>query len=442
MAQLIGDGPNRGRSAPPPRRLPKPRPVDDGPRGERTNRPVQQPSLPKAKFSKRTPDKFSTPFWGDLLDFGKKASPRQEAEDKKFYADLDEQMKSQIRGERTEDGPMSVFRGVLPDIEKQKADAQIVQNVADQYNVKARLGKRDQARIAREAKDRTEKDKVLTAQQWGRLTPMQQAAVQANADLADAIAKDFRDQGKHDSNRNGDDSQYKAHEKRVLDLFGEEGRLGFKGLEYAPNTLAFLDKRGIDRAALGGRTLDDIVSGDTLFDMDTVEAIGKKAPQAGLAPADARYKNIEFAKRLAAGQLQYQEELANALQRGKQLLSGTSGRTTSAAATNSYGAKEAAPTRYTALRPETAERLETYMQILARTDSPLNEALGVIEADLAERGASPQESTQVWENMIERARMATTGEGKWFDDVDFKMRGPDEVAKALGATTLKRREAK
>jgi hypothetical protein len=295
---------------------------------------------------------------------------------------------------------------------------QIVQNVADLYNVKARLGQRDQARINREKKDRVETDTILTPEQWNKLTPLQQAAAQANADLADAIARDFKDQGKHKS----DDTQFKRETDRITELFGENGSVGFKGLEYAPNTLAFLDSRGLDKEALGGRTLDDIVSGDALIDDATFAALNEPTPN------DSRARNLTFAKRLAAGQLQYQEDLAARLAKGDKLLSDITDMDTNNTATARYGGK-LAPQRTVLdkVRPETKERIDTYMEILARTDSPIDKALEVIKADLGELGAGSDEAAQVWEAMIERSRQATTGEGKWFEGVDFPMRTPVEV---------------
>ena len=454
MAQLSGDGPNRGKSASSPRRLPKP--VDDGPRAETrregTRRPAQQAPLPAVKAARqnRTP-RFTYPILGGL--FGKdKAGYDLPEKKKKIDLGLErkkvdlaperqdyETVRKDVWGNLDNEGAAGMIKrgegGFTFDPAQQRAQrAQIVQNVADQYNVKARLGARDAKRIAREKADRSETEKTLTPEQWAKLSPLQQAAAQANADLAKAIARDFKDQGKHDSNKDGDDSQFKLHEKQVLDLFGEEGRLGFKGLEYAPNTLAFLNERGIDKAALGGRTLDDIVSGDALIDEETFAALNEKAGQ------DPRGRDVAFAQRLARGQLQYQENIAAQLAKGDQLLSGTTSRATNDTAAGRYGAV-GTPTnmKLDKVRPETLANLDTYMQILARTDSDLDEALSTIKLDLSERGASSEESAQVWEKMIEISRQATTGEGKWFEGIDFPMRSPAEVAQALGAPTLKRR---
>jgi len=451
VALSIGDGPNRGKSAPSPRRLPKP--VDDGPRAETrregTRRPAQQAPLPAVKAARqnRTP-RFTYPILGGLfgkdkagydlpekkkkIDLGLEKKKVDLAPDRQDY----ETVMKDVWGNLENEGAAGMVKrregGSTLDPAQQRA--QIVQNVADQYNVKARLGARDAKRIAREKADRSETEKTLTPEQWAKLSPLQQAAAQANADLAKAIARDFKDQGKHDSNKDGDDSQFKLHEKQVLDLFGEDGRLGFKGLEYAPNTLAFLNERGIDKAALGGRTLDDIISGDALIDEDTFAALNEKAGQ------DPRGRDVAFAQRLARGQLQYQENIAAQLAKGDQLLSGTTSRATNDTAAGRYGAV-GTPTdmKLDKLRPETRANLDTYMQILARTDSDLDEALSTIKLDLSERGASSEESAQVWEKMIEISRQATTGEGKWFEGIDFPMRSPAEVAQALGAPTLKRR---
>jgi hypothetical protein len=87
-------------------------------------------------------------------------------------------------------------------------------------------------------------------------------------------------------------------------------------------------------------------------------------------------------------------------------------------------------------------QIDKYMEILARTDIPLDESINSIKLDLSEASVSKQEASQIWENMIERTRAASTGDAQWFDDVDFQMRSPLDVAKVLGATTLKREGAK
>lgn len=495
MALTIGDGPNRGKSAPPPGRskpLPKPKkggasdklsqeftrriaerneatsgwtprmfaaPVvrDDrrdaqeqyfqlmpaptalAPRvserigGKQTDALTYAPRS-KSNMTKRTPGTFTTPFWGGLLD---KATDfiggDTSAADSRFFTDLDDQMTRDATGTSPDGQPASVFRGTFEDTRAEKGRAQNVQNVADHYNLMARLGKRDQARMDREKVDRSETDDVLTAEEWNNLTPLQQAAVQANADLATAIKRDFDTQSRHKSS----DEQFAGYQKRVTDLFGENAGTGFKGLEYAPNTISFLDKRGIDKAELAGKTLDDLISGDALMGMEDIRALEK--PTAN----DARARNVTFAKNLAAGQLQYQEDLAARLKRGDQLLNDITGRDAASAATNSYGAKELpARARLSAVRPETSQLLDTYMEILARTDSDIGKAIDTIHADLSERGSSDEERDQVVQALIERTRQATTGEGKWFDGIDFPMRAPTDVAAALGATTLKRRGAK
>ena len=460
MAQLVGDGPNRGRSAPPPPRLPRPR-EDDAPRTserrggpQRSTQPKPEPPPNGLYWERRPPVRFNWGYLGPL--FGRDENGVRNSE--KFKIDLGVDKKPEFELAPEQQDYDTVMADVWGNLENEGASgavkresgalalapaeerAQMIQNVADAYDVKARLGRRDQARIDREANDRIEKDKVLTAQEWARLSPLQQAAVQANADLAEAVAADFRDQSKHDSNQEGDDSQFRRHEDRVKELFGDEGRLGFKGLQYAPNTLAFLEKRGIDKAGLGGHTLDDLISGDALFDGDTVKALATEQPQRGLAPADPRYKNIEFAKHLAAGQLQYQEEVARTLAAGKQLLSGMTSTGTNPTANQEFGAKAEEPmTRLTAVRPETLQQLDKYMEALARPDLDPAETMSMIEKDLAERGAGQQELDQVYQAMRERVRVGMDGSGQWFPDVEYQLRTPDEVAQALGLPTLKRR---
>jgi hypothetical protein len=468
VALTIGEGPNRGKSAPPPGRskpLPKPKP---GGASERLSRefsaaiahrngdlswsrwkhPFGRPSDPlqltpaltavaprvaeQINGKKDGPDFFEKAAGVALANQGLPKVKRRVVD---YDAPLPDEDWIEHPGEPGE-VPQSVFRGTFHDDTKNKERQQIVQNVADQYNVKARLGRRDQARMDREKADRKETEKSLTAEQWNKLSPMQQAAVQANADLMQAVKRDFKDQGKHNSKEHG---EFGAYQKRVSEIFGDDelsAGTGYKGLEYAPNTIAFLDKRGIDQADLAGKTLDDLLSGDALIEGDTIKHLAEPTPN------DTRTKNVTFAKNLAAGQLRYQENLAKQLKRGDQLLGDITGRDTSKAATGSYGAK-AAPdhVKLPAIRPETQQAMGTYMQFLARKDSPLDEALAVIDADLSERKASDEERDQVFQGLIEQTRQASTG-SPWFDGIDFPMRTPIEVAKALGAVTLKREGAK
>lgn len=301
--------------------------------------------------------------------------------------------------------------------------------LAEQYNMQARLSNRERQRTAREARDRQETESVLSMEEWNSFNPMQQAAVQSNADLAAAIQKDLANRSEHHASG----QQLESYQNRVRDLFGQERPVAFQGLEYAPNTIAFLDERGIKAADLAGKTLADFVSGDTLVSMEEVKRLGEKQP------ATARGRKIAFAERLARGQLVYQEKLAQKLERGNQLLSEITGRASSVAADTSYGAKlDEKPADYSEIQPVVAERLDDYMQILARPDSPIDQALQVISTDLGELGASQDETRQVWENLIERSRQAATGEGLWFPEVEIQMRPPQEVAEALGAPTLKR----
>lgn len=426
MALSIGDGPNRGQSAPPPRRLPKP--VDDGPRAETrregTRRPAQQQqrSLPKPASWR---SKFSNTPYTNRESWGPLFRKREIVERPPAIAP---------RGKAA----VQAYNQYQTDADTRKAQAS---RTFDMYQDMAARQKKDEKRLGREARDRTETDKVLTAAEWARLTPMQQAAAQANFDLSQAVAKDFKDQGKHTANssqKEGGTERIEGYQARVKELFGEDGASTFKGLEFAPNTLAFLESRGIDtKEELAGTSFDDIVSGDSLIDEETFAALGK--PTAN----DSRARNVTFAKTLAAGQLQYQEQLAAQLKRGDQLLGDITGRGTNTRAVETYGANALpAQAKMTEVRPELLGQIDKYMQALARTDIPVDEALKTISLDLNDIGASKTEAAQIWENMIERSRAATTGEAQWFDDIDFEMRSPVQVAQALGATTLKREGAK
>jgi hypothetical protein len=329
----------------------------------------------------------------------------------------------------------------------QRAEAErqsVVQNFADMMNAQAAAGQRDAKRRQLEATDEPDTPVELSMKQWNAMTPQQQAAVQANADLQAAVQADFA--GQKAGTNHATDAQFQAYTERVKELFGDNVPVGFKGLDYAPNTVAFLDSRGLGAADLTGTTLDDLIRGETLVSPETIQNLDRQVSPPDVFhtwPTDPREKNIAFAQRLAKGQLQFQEDIAAKLAKGDKLIAGLTQQSTRKAASEEYGAQAPAMhTRLTAVRPETQANFDIYMEALARTDSPIDKALAAISQDLHERGASQDEINQVYEGMIERARLGMTGEGAWFPGIDFPMRTPQEVAQALGVPTVKRAEAK
>lgn len=315
----------------------------------------------------------------------------------------------------------------------------VSEDLAAQKAEQVNLAERGRKRGEYEAADRTETAKELTPEKWASLNPLQQASAQANYDLALAVKRDFDTSGK----REATDAQRKSYDDRVKALFGEEPSLGYKGVDYAPNTIAFLDARGIEAANLAGRTLDDFVSGASLVTDDIFSALGEQVKSPDIfhtGPSDPRGRNIKFAQDLAKGQLAYQEKLAVQLKKGEQLLTDITSASTNATANTTYGADVAAQTRtkLTAVRPETAAQFDKYMEALARTDLPTDEALKIIGLDLKELGAGTDETAQVWEGLIERSRLGAADKSRWFANIDFPMRSPMEVAQVLGAPTLKR----
>ena len=108
------------------------------------------------------------------------------------------------------------------------------------------------------------------------------------------------------------------------------------------------------------------------------------------------------------------------------------------AAGEAYGAQQPDPVLRPDIRPETAAQLDMYMEALARTDSPVDQALKAINLDLQQRGATPKETEQVFSELLQRSKQGMTGQGRWFDGLDFPMRDPVEVAQALGSPVLRR----
>ena len=314
---------------------------------------------------------------------------------------------------------------------------QAAQKPVDENNERVRHDQRILKRKEYEAADRTETAQEMSPKEWASLSPLQQASVQSNYDLALAVKKDFDSQGKNKST----EAQTKCYNDRMTELFGSEESLNYKGMNFAPNTIAFLDDRGYKAADLAGHTLDDFLSGAALVSAETFKALEEKVVQPDVFhTTDARGKNIEFAQTLAKGQLAYQEGLATKLKQGAALLSDIT--SSSATANTSYGALQT-PTqqlKLPAIQPATFAQLDKYMEVLARTDIDPDLGLSTISQDLLERKVSPEETAQVWQGLSERSRQAMTGDGKWFEGLDFPMRPAAEVAQALGATTLKRQD--
>ena len=289
-------------------------------------------------------------------------------------------------------------------------------------------------RARRERYDRPETEYALTPEEWNAYTPIQQAAAQANADLAQAISRDREMWALHDDTP----EQFQGYQARVKDLFGENASTGFKGVLYAPNTIAFLDERGIRAADLAGKTLDDFISGDVLMSKITIDNMKEEASDT------SRNSRLSLAKALSRGQLAYQEKLAEKLQVGEQLIADITGVATHMAASESYGAAtQDQPIALDKVRPELLGQYEKYLQVLARTDIDPQTALENITLDLQQWGAQPEETEQIWEGLLRQSRQATTGQVEWFPGVaPEELRSPIEVAQALGSTlgstTLKR----
>ncbi|MBP8181921.1 MAG: hypothetical protein KAZ88_13145, partial [Acidimicrobiia bacterium] len=167
------------------RALPKPKRVDDGPRGDR-DRPGRV--APKLSAVRPGGDNLWR-SWNDVEQTRREQAKRRAtsthlANPNKSLIDLFPHKKPLAVDvtPKPADIRLGDFQpqswGELIGADKERA--QIVQNVADQYNVKARLGARDAKRIAREKADRSETEKTLTPEQWAKLSPLQQAAAQAN----------------------------------------------------------------------------------------------------------------------------------------------------------------------------------------------------------------------------------------------------------------------
>lgn len=424
------------------------------------------PAAPAAVAQKRTPERFSYPILGGL--FGKDKEGFDLPEQRPAVAPAVLAAMSPNREPRTLDQATSATWGNLENEgaagmlrAKQQGVAQQdlqtdraaqAQSVADHYNAQARLGERARLRQEREASDRRERVKALSAAAWAAYSPEQQAAVMANADLMAAVKQDFADQSRHGTI--GDDGRrvnpkLDDYQERVAALFGEgtRGSVGYKGLEYAPNTIAFLDERGLTRADLAGRNLDDLISGDALIDRKTIENLGTQAPAfdpfktGEMTPADRRASNLRFAQALAKGQLQFQEELASQLARGDQLIQSISSQGTNAAAGSSYGARPMKDPKPRHITPETQQRLDRYLESLARADMDPEESLSVINTDLMQRGASKEEVDEVFDLMQRVTRSALQNQDQeWFPDATLQMRSPLEVAETLGSLSIKRRQ--
>ena len=356
--------------------------------------------------------------------------------------DLFAQQKKPLSVQISQEPPPSVFSAnppVSPLLTHQQQEAE--PKVFDQNAENSKFAELLRKRKEYEKADQIETAEALSPQQWAALSPMQQAAAQSNYDLSQAVKKDFESQGKNKST----EAQTKTYNDSVKKIFGSEEFLNYKGMNFAPNTIAFLDSRGITDAERAGRTLDDFLSGSALVSGETFKALEDPVKPPGVLDTgrpDVRGQNIQFAQTLAKGQLAYQEGLAIKLKQGAMLLTDFTSSSTNSAANKSYGAlqTQTQQVKLTDVQPSTLAQIDKYMEVLARPDIPAELGLSTIHQDLQERKVSEKESAQVWEHLMERSRQATTGEGKWFEGINAQMRLPGEVAQALGATTLKRRD--
>lgn len=348
-------------------------------------------------------------------------------------------------------------------VSQEQREAQ-VQAVADRYNAQARWGELQRKRAEREKRDRKEKYEEITINDWNAYSPLQQAGVQSNADLQSAATRDRRMAGKHHATA----EEIQLYEKGIREMFGEGSTLGVEGLHYAPETLGFLQDRGLSRADMVplGLTIDDFVMMDTALNKKQIGNLHQDVPEPELdyrmmvTPTGApiqigvpveggeglsmREARLRLAQKIAKGQLQYQERNAELLKRGEGIISGMTQAATNATTASELGGT---PRRYKKMEmtPEDAQFVERYMEALARTDFTEEEAIAAVQANLVERGISEQEQARTWDLIVHSAEKSALGEYGWFEDYQGTGtigRSPTEVAAMAGAPTLKRRRTR
>lgn len=300
------------------------------------------------------------------------------------------------------------------------------QAIADYYNAQASRTQADAERSQREKLSREETYSALTMDQWNAMSPVQQAAVQWNADLKAAVERDLElGLGGGHSATSDELSNYQAG---LDEMFGEESRsVGVRGLNYAPETLALLQSRGME-GQLQGLSMDDFLLMDAALSDEEVQNLGQEG---------TRTQRVQLANSLAKGQQEYQQQL---LAKGEQMIAGLTSSANAETVESLGGTPRGVIPKNMEFADEGEEKLiTTYLWGLANPEWDAEQTLSDIQADLGVQGLEPEKQREVYNKMLAHSSNAAIT-GVWFPTAEEEygvsadsLRAPTDIAVLLGA---------
>lgn len=327
---------------------------------------------------------------------------------------------------------------------REKARAQAKQ-VADAQRVVDKIVDENKKRREKEnAPDRKEKVYELTPEEWAAMSPQQQAAVQFNGDLVQAVQRDRNRQDWYE--KNVGQAERVAYDNAVESMFGTTNQPTVEGIEYAPETVALLQQLDLPTVRSGDKTLDDYLKLDVAITAKDVKNIDQ-----ALTPTRTGAQEWEFSER--DQRLRHAQMLSRAQERintqgmqdqmavGEQLLAGTTRQTANELASEEFGAKER-KAGMDNISVDEAKILDEYVAGLANPTVDLDEAFNMIQADLSARGATPDDQKRLFSAMSDFLGKAATGRADWFSEqqeAGQEFRNPQEIAKAAGISLVSTR---
>jgi len=282
-----------------------------------------------------------------------------------------------------------------------------VSNELDRFqNVEQAEQEAQQARVQQytDALGNTEGTRRLSWDEYNGLSPRQQAAIDANTALYDAIVADQQ--------APSTEERIPGYDDAVMSLFGENG-----GSEtYAPRTVALLSELGLEQ--LPSRNLDQFLGLNALLreeDLDTVNRTTGAGTEGVAGPVDARAQNVLSFSNSSL------EAMSRVLAQGQTLLDAA--RTNSGdAGTQLFGE---APTSLTDQDPQNRWLKNLFEKMSRREGGLSSEELGEVIYGMEQEYQLSQQ--QIYDYLEGRLRETTYGNAAggpgtisgWADDVDY-----------------------
>lgn len=301
--------------------------------------------------------------------------------------------------------------------------------------------KRAVKRYRRENRDRKEEVVPLTWEAYDAMTPEEQAAVQWNDTLYQAIERDRKQQENYDFN----DEQNKAYWDAVDEVFGATVFPEVKGLRLAPETVKVLQQLDIPSYEQSGKGLDDYLRFDTAISDKMLGQLDTQLPalQFGPPPVSGdtsgyeyspREQRINMAQQLTSAQQKLNETLAN----GDVVLANAAARMANAGVEEVGGIERRLRMRPPGDYPQVY--FDQYLQALA---DPANENVAgtwqLIQDDIAMEARSPKEAEQVQKALLNNIEAYATGSLDWTGIADAsipRVRPIQEVLAGLQIPTV------